>query len=158
MEPGLLLTELMGLKLHKKGMSLIESMLALMVLAVVVTTVTTLIVQIDALSNSTRMRTTAVLLAQDSLEQVRGYYQTNGWNALLNKSGNGSVTGCYTDGTLATIPATCATQTDILTSPGYKRIVKLVLNGNQISAQIYIYWNDHNVSKSVESDSSFYSY
>lgn len=70
-------------------MSLIETMIALSILMVIITTVTTLMVQINSLSNSIRLKNQAVASAQSSLEQVRGYYQTNGWNSLATYSAPG---------------------------------------------------------------------
>ena len=120
-------------------MSLIETMIALTILVVIITAVTSLMVQINSLSNSTRLKSGAVSLAQSSLEQVRGYYQQNGWAGLSGKA------PCF---------STCPETID----QTYSRSILITVNGNQITVQSYIYWIEKGVSKTVESDTYFYNY
>lgn len=134
-------------------MSLIETMIALTILAVVIAAITSLIVQVNSFSNSTRLKSGAVALAQSSLEQVRGYYQQNGWSSLSTKAGY-----CYKDGTLTSFTTTdCATGNLILNTP-YSQAVQISTLSPKITVAAYVYYNDKGVIKTVESDTYFYNY
>ncbi len=115
-------------------MSLIETMIALTILVVIITAVTSLMVQINSLSNSAKLKNEAVALAQSSLEQVRGFYQTNGWNSL----------DTYT------APA--------FTDPVYNRTITIVPSGSQMAVTVTVTWNDKGKSQNLTTSTYFYSY
>ncbi len=121
-------------KKYNQGMSLIETMIALTILTVVITAVTTLMVQISALSNSAKLKSGAVAIAQNSLEQVRGYYQQNGWNSLATYSA----------------PA--------FSDPVFGRSVNVVQNGSQMAVTVTVTWNDKGKSQNLTTSTYFYSY
>lgn len=143
------------------GMTLIETMVALLILAFIITAITTIIVQINALTNSARLRGGAVAQVQSTLEQVRGYYQQNGWNALAAAAGTTGTPNCYGDGqnlTSANLISGCLPPAAINST--YSRIVRVFTTANdqtKVTVQAVIYWSDKG-DKSLESDVNFYNY
>ena len=129
----------------RKGISLVETMIALAILTLVITAVIGIMVQIIALANSAKLRSGAVALAQENLEKTRGYYQTNGFTAF--------VTGCFADGTLTTA-GVCSPPGSV---SGYYQYVTVTVAGTQVLVRSYVYWMDKKIY-SVNTDTYFYAY
>lgn len=77
----------------QSGVGLIEAMVAMMILTVVTTSVIYMVLSVLALTYSSRLKTQATGYSEQSIEQVREFFQTNGWVALSNKGKNGPL--CY---------------------------------------------------------------
>lgn len=92
----------------KSGMSLIEIMEALMIMSITAAAVTAIILQVVGLSNSSQWQNQAIALSEKNLEQVRGYYQINGWSGVSSiRTTVPCATGCYTNGTLTACATSC---------------------------------------------------
>ena len=99
---------------RQAGMSLVEAIVALLILAVMGSSITLLLVQISSANNTAKLRNQASSYVDQALEKVRSFDQKNGW---VNLSLKGSSSGiCYVDGTLVSVgscipagsaPATC---------------------------------------------------
>lgn len=145
------LPALLRAKRCRRGFTLIEAMLALMILAVVSTVIISLSLQVTSLVNSTKLKNQKIALSQQMLEQVRGYYQQNGWAMLVTKAPSPT---CYTDGTLTTV-AVC----DPTPLPSVQ--VKLTASGaptNQIKADVTVNWTWKGQSQNVAASTYFYYY
>ena len=117
----------------RRGVSLIEIMVALMILAVVGALIITLTLQILAATNSAKLRNKASSYAQQGLEQVRGYYQANGWASL-------------------------ASYTDTFSDPVFTRAITLTPNGNQVAVTVTITWTDKGENRNTSVSTYFFNY
>ncbi len=153
-----------------RGMTLIEAILALMILAIVATAIVGLLTQIMSLTNSARLRNMATGFVEQNLERVRGYYQTNLWVGLASKANSGAC-GCWSSGDLGS--ATCLAGADCLSSaislcpaagspvsgaPGMIQNVILTVTGPQIKVESFAAWQDKQLCEKVSSVTYYYNY
>lgn len=125
---------------HKMGFTLIETLIALAIFAAAVAAIIMMSLQAFSLNAAAKQRSQAIVLAQQNLEMVRSYYQTNSWVGLSGKA------GCFTDGSLTT-NVSCETVP----------VVKITVNGTQIFVQSIAGYKDKG-DKTLEQDTYFYSY
>jgi len=83
------------------GFSLIEIMVALGVFMMFMTAAFALTSQTIATANAAQMKEKAVRYAEQGLEQVSDYYQSNIWPVFASKSSMTPV--CFSDGTLQSV-------------------------------------------------------
>lgn len=83
-------------KKSRSGATLIETMVALVILGVIGVTLVRLMVTVESANNSARTRNQAINLSEQALEQVRGLVQTPGfgWGGLNTLAG-GLAFGTY---------------------------------------------------------------
>ncbi len=151
------------MKKLNSGISLIETMIALLVLSMAGAVIILLTIQILAANNNAKLRNRAAVLAEQSIEQVRDYYQNNKYASL---AGNGSLAGrCYRDGTLVgEIPCTptgylsCYPTSCVAVETFFRRQVKLVNEGSRVKATVVIWWLDKGDQRDVTLETYFYNY
>lgn len=124
-----------------KGTSLIEALLALMLMAVTGAAVVLLLSQIASVNNSAKLRGQATSYTEQGLEQSRSFLQTYGWVNLAAKGNSSGL--CYSDGTLVNGTSCitgCGTGGTLISSPVYPasftRSVKVTTNAVLGSAAI----------------------
>lgn len=78
------------------GISMIEAVVAIAILAVVSSAIILVTLSILSLAFSSRLKNQAVTYSQQLLEQTRDFYQSSGWAALYGKARNNQ-TVCYVD-------------------------------------------------------------
>lgn len=149
------------------GTSIVEAMVALMVLAIVSSAVVLLTLSVLALNNSAKLKNQATAYAEQALEQVRGYYKTNGWSSLAQKGSGGG--RCYVDIASWLQPPnnpacdTSCTNNDLLVTGGiFYRYVFVTTTSSQVKVTAVVSWLDHGIctgaSKSTVVDTYFYNY
>lgn len=158
--------------MHKtKGTTLIETVLALAVLAVVTIAVVSLLTQIASVTNSAKQRSKAVSFMEQNLEKVRGYYQEKGWVGLatINSGPPACPNGCYADGSLvqcqSLIPGspTCITDTSSCTN-GYNvadniyQDVVITPSADKVQVESFVAWMDKDKCQRVNTKTYYYNY
>ncbi len=156
-------------KRTSRGTSLVEAMIAMMILAAMGTAIITVTLQVVALNASARLKNQGTAYAEQTLEVVRSNFQNpaKGYVWL-----SGSAAKSYTDGSLVTVysppattcaPADCAGATIPWTDIGssaYNRCV--VINtpnvNRQIKVQSFIAWPDGGKCRYTEADTFFTNY
>lgn len=144
--------------MHHKGFSMIETMVAMMILVIIGTAIMSLVLMAISANNSAKWRNQGIGLAEEGVEQVRAYFQANGF-AKLNSMANSK---CYTDGNLTTL-VTCPTGGDCATgqvaaNAVFYRYVALTQPSGAVKAQTIVSWKDRGVCRSTEVGEYFYSY
>jgi prepilin-type N-terminal cleavage/methylation domain-containing protein len=134
----------------RPGFTLIEIIPALLILAVASTVIVFLSLQVTSLVNSTKLKNEKVALAQQMLEQVRGYYQTNGYAGLVEKAS--STTNCYTS-----TDTQLASTTSCSPTPPYA-LVKLTLSSGQVRVEAVVKWDWKGTTQTITEQTSFYNY
>ena len=144
-----------------KGTSLVEALVALLIMAVTGAAVVLLLAQIASLNNSAKLRSQATSYAQQGLEQVRSFSQSNGWAILAGKGPS----RCYTDGTLVlttTCIVSCGDGGGIEINPlaSVTRSVKIVTNQGlgQVAVTSTICWLEKGIWNKTESLTYYYNY
>lgn len=142
-------------------MTLIETILALLVLAAVTSAVILLLTQIMALTTSARLRNTATAMAEQNLEKIRSFYQVNFWMNLANKGSSGGT--CYIDtaGILnLDTGATCVTDCSSLGSNGFRQNVKLTTDSGLSRVQVdsSVWWQDKGACQHLTSTTYYFNY
>ena len=151
-------------KRQRAGISLIETLVAFLVLSLAGGAIIVLTIQVLATNNYAKLRNRATVIAEQSVEQVRNYYQVNRYS---NLAGKGNATGnCYADGGLATALSACTPATYNYCSPlacstvetFFRRQVRIINEGTRVKATIIIWWLERGVQKDVTIDAYFYNY
>jgi prepilin-type N-terminal cleavage/methylation domain-containing protein len=144
--------------LNKKrpGFTLIEIIPALLILAVASTVIIFLSLQVTSLVNSTKLKNEKVALAQQMLEQVRGYYQANGYAGLFDKANTSGQCYFYSE-TSKQLDWGSPTASCDPTGLPYAR-VKLILVGSQVRVEAAAKWSWKGASQIVTDQTSFYNY
>src|SRR3989344_7454707 len=92
----------------KSGFSLIETIVAFMLLSIMGGAAAFILVQVQSVTNSAALKSQANAVAMAGLEQVRDYYQKNLWLAVSEKDNTGIKT-CYKNANFDT-PVNCNTE------------------------------------------------
>ncbi len=152
-----------GVKFHR-GLSLVEALVALMILTIVSTGIVLMSLQILALSYSSKLKNQSVSFAEDMIEQVRNFYQVNSWGALSNYGKNG--TQCYIN--LSWNPPSAGScvsdcSNNALLIPGqstFYRYLQLTTTGTtSILVSVVVTWKDRGVCKlPTRIDTYYYNY
>lgn len=139
------------------GFSMIETLVAMMILVIISSAIVAMILALVSANTSAKLRNQAVGYAEEGIEQVRNYFQANGWQSLNNQASN----KCYTDGTLASQVA-CPASADCVTGPipssVFFRYVWLTQGASQVKVQSIVSWRDRSVCLNSEVDTIFFSY
>lgn len=135
----------------RKGFSLIETLLALVVLSVISTLVISLSLQITSLISFNKLRNEKAALAQQLLEQVRSYYQERGYASLAERAGANGYCYLNTDVYL---------ETRVNCNPNNLpyAIVKLTSFSDHVRAEAIIKWTWKGKEQTITDKTSFYSY
>ncbi|MCL5432083.1 MAG: type II secretion system GspH family protein [Patescibacteria group bacterium] len=144
-------------------------MVAIMILAIITAAVISLMLAVISLNGSAKLKNQSVAAAQQAMEQLRNYYQVNGFQTLYNKANN----KCYyfaDDGLTLTVlgggcpisspqsPA-CVSGQPVTGNLTLSRYIKLTINSGAVLAQVFVNWPDvGGICRVQELDSSFYSY
>lgn len=140
----------------RSGVSMIETVVAIFVLAVIGGALMMMMVHVGTAANCAKLRNEAAKYAEEALEQARDYKQNNGWLNFEAKH-----VSCWSDGTLTT-PSSCNSSSaePITTSStqGFRRFVQLLLTGGGIRVRSVVWWAQKCSPKDVEADTYFYQY
>ncbi len=119
---------------------------------------------VQAGNQAARLRNQAAMYAEQSLEQVRNFYQTNNnsWVTLSGKSSSPSSCGCYTDGTLTTTagcelcdPSACPLPpADVI----HQKFVKVTTSGNQVKIFSIVRWREKGSCQKTVASTYYYDY
>lgn len=146
----------------RAGISLIETVIALLILSVMGVAIVGVTLQIMGASNAAFLRNQATVTGEAGLEQARGYYQTNLFQSLLGKASCGT---CYADGNLGTCNVTCITPTGTCGSQGSQvgtsgiyRSVSVTGSGSQATVTSNVAWTDRGTCQKATFSTDFYSY
>lgn len=143
----------------RAGVSIVETVVAILILATIGGAITLLTVQVTEVNNCARLRNEAVKYAEEGLEEVRDFKTNNSWTLMQNKI------GCFPDGNLAARgPTNC---TGYAPGPpingpgtsGFNRFVQLqTINSAEIGATSTVSLSAKCTPRSVEVRSYFYDY
>lgn len=145
---------------HKQGFTLIETLMALMLLGIVGAAIVGLTLQTFSLGNITRLRSQGTSYAEEAVEQVRDYSQSYGWKALSNK---GSLAGkCYSDGQLGTLLGNClvdCTVNQVSGSTTHWRVVKVATdNTSKVTVTAMVAWKEKDICRPNTLTTNIYNY
>lgn len=161
--------------MRSKGFSLVEAMVALMILSFISGAVVLMTLQVISVTNSSRLKNQATSFAEEILEQVHSYQLSNGW-ALLSTKGtynNAPKTRCFSTVSnsawteIDPCPSDCAGT--LISGTGFYRYVSIntptVVSPNPayVTAKAVVTWNDKTCNGptfccKAQVDTSFYNY
>lgn len=154
-------------KYSAAGFSLVETMVAMAIFLIIGTAIISLLLAMISASNSAKLRNQGVGLAEEGTEQIRSYFQTNGF-AALNGLANDK---CYSEGTVPTplgscpldpavaslVPPNCL-QGAVTGNSLFYRSIWLTRSGGAVKARSVATWTDRNTCRYTEVGTYFYSY
>lgn len=143
-----------------KGTSIVETLVALSILAIIGSAIVLLLVQISSTNNSAKIKNQAISYVDQAMEQVRGFVQLNGWVKLS------TTIGCFSNGTLTTSTSCIVTGLARTTCPGsgafistpFYRSVKISKSGDQITVIGTVCWQDKGIWYKTENSTYYYDY
>ena len=153
----------MPIRAERSGMTMVETIVALGILAVVGATIVAILTVVLSLGTTAMLRNRAVGYGEANLERVRGYFQTYLWAGLADKAQGGS---CYGDGTLAgqlagcpgtAVPPGCVLG-QAISGTSFSGYVRLTRNGDSIFVQIFTGWPDKGTCENLEMDTYYFNY
>lgn len=149
---------------RKSGISLIETLIALLILALMGAAITAISLQVTAVNNAAKLQNQATIYAEEALEQARAYRQANGWVALAEK---GTPAGCYYyTGTVfnstscISDPINCTGSMGQLV-PGstvHYRAVRFSTSGDRVTSESTVIWREKSACRKVTASTYFFNY
>ncbi len=156
----------------RRGVSLVEATVAIMVLMIVGSAIILLTLQVVSLTYSSRARNQATDYGKQMLEQIRNYYQSFGW-VKLSQWGNSSGR-CFVDVSTAAwseVTPGSICNNDVL-NPGcsnsslalpgvtnFYRYVILKTQGNtSVLVSAVVTWSERGQCRITRTDTYFYSF
>lgn len=148
---------------------MVETLVALLILVVIGAAVTSLVLTAVSTNDAAKRKNQGSVLAEEGLEQVRAYFQTNGFLQLYNQADN----KCYPDGTsLANSFAVCPADPAAIqlvspnclsgaaTSDGsfYRSVWLTRAGSNQVKARSVVTWEDRGMCRYTEVGTYFFFY
>ncbi len=144
----------------KGGFSLIETMVAMAILASISVAIVSLVLSVLSLSSFAKLKNQAIGLSEEGVEQVRNYFQNNGFSQLNSLSNN----KCYSDGTLQIPinpcpidPPNCL-QGVVTSNPLFNRSLFLSQSSGSVKVRSIVTWIDRGACRYSELDTYFFSY
>lgn len=156
----------------KSGMSMIEAVIGLLILSLVSVAVTTLILSVLSLTNSSRLKNQSTTYAEQFIEQVRDYFQADGWSRLSDFGKNaprcfislwtepypypGGGQTCEND---RQNPQCNLAETALTGVPNFYRYLIVTTSGTSF-VQVFsvVTWRDKGICKKTQVDTYFYNY
>ena len=142
------------------GMTLIETVLAMALLAIISTAIIGLAVQVLSNAAANKQKNAAANLAEQSLEQIRYIYQSQGWKPLSLRASATPGT-CYNDLSALTTGDGCI---DNCTKPNnagnFFRYGRLTLNSalSQVKVESVVTWLEKGQCQRLQTDTYFYDF
>lgn len=156
-------------RLSTRGNTIIEVLIAVVIVGLVLTTVASNFSSSVANSSEAEYRQVATRLAQDIIETLRKDKATQPWVTFAATPANGTYcvptnftayTSLTTGANLSTMNVSCAAHVKTTTNPpmSYYRAVTKATSGNLVKYTIYVYWNSGIAGKerSVSVEQVFY--
>lgn len=144
----------------KKGTSLIETMVALMILAAISTAIISLTLQILAINYSAKLKNQATNRAEQNLETVRNFYQNSGGYPALSQIADDSCRKPDLSGSspcdISDCTATGATQ--IETTPFFAFTKIYTPLSSLIRVDSVVLWSDRGNCRNTTSTTYFSTY
>ena len=145
---------------NKRGFSLIETMVAMTILATISVAIVSLVLSVISLSNFAKLKNQAIGLSEEGIEQARNYFQNNGFSQLNSLANN----KCYSDGTFQTQinpcpndPPNCL-QGVVTSNPLFYRSLFLSQSSGSVKVRSIVTWTDRGACRYTEVDTYFFSY
>ncbi len=143
--------------MRRKGITLIETMVAFLILSLTGTAIVTLTLQVFTVTNSAKLRNQAVAFTERGLELTRNYYQAYGWVELSLK---GSPATCYdANGSWANSPCADDCHDTLVSGSAYHHgYIKLITTGPRVEVKSGVSWLDRGVCKNLSLVTYYYNY
>ena len=152
----------------RRGIGLVETMVALLILVVISSAVILMTLEILSLTNASRLKNQATTYAEEMVEKVRDAYQNYGYSAI---SAKGSPLGsCYAavngpptswSSLVSCPPADCNDPTTVIPGTIFYRYVKLVTpaGNSSVSVSSVVTWSEKgSCNRKEQVDTYFYNY
>jgi type II secretory pathway pseudopilin PulG len=165
-----MLTEYMNKKKHFIfGFSLIESLIAFMLLGVIGGAVVYILAQVVSVTKAADLKAQGASYANQGTEAVRDYYQVNRWLALSGRDPNGGSATCYNNTSLSDPSSPCKADytactgslaCESLTGGFYRQISVLTEIGtpSKVTVTVNVYWLEKGKKQSTKVDAVFFNY
>jgi type II secretory pathway pseudopilin PulG len=151
------------------GFSLIESLIAFMLLGVIGGAVVYILAQVVSVTRSADLKGQATSYANQGIEAVRDYYQINRWLSLAGRDVNGGSATCYNTVGLVDPPPPCktdyagcssSTACESLTGGFYRQFSVLtdLTAPSKVTVTVNVYWSEKGKKQSTKVDAAFYNY
>lgn len=153
--------------MRSKGFSLVETMVAMAILLIIGTAIVSLLLTMISANNSAKLRNQGIGLAEEGVEQIRSFFQINGF-AVLNGLANNK---CYSEGTVPTPLGSCPSDPAlgnlqppnclsgaVTSNSSFYRSIWLTQPGGAVKVRSVVTWTDRNTCRYTEVDTYFYSY
>lgn len=132
---------------HNQGQTLLEIVVAVGVIAVVLTALVTAVTASLRFSQAGRFRSQAVKFAQEGIELTRKLRDTRPWAEFTTYSGTGTADWCLDESGQWT--ASDGTGCPITPTSNFWRTVTLTLNGNVMDVTSVVSWGERTQSSTV---------
>lgn len=141
---------------QNRAASLVETLVALLILSVMGAAIVAITLAVISVNNSAKHRNQAAALAEENLELVRSYYQSSDWESLDSRaSGGGS---CYTNVTTWTAGSGCLTNCSLTNIPGtiFYRYARLISSGGSVKVESSVTWTERGKCNKIQVDTAFF--
>ncbi|MBI4099758.1 prepilin-type N-terminal cleavage/methylation domain-containing protein [Candidatus Microgenomates bacterium] len=141
------------------GVSLVEAMVALMILAIVSAAVIMMTLQVLALNTSAKLKNQSTTYAEQMIEQVRDYYANSGWGGLAAVARPGGQCYLNVPSWQAAVNNPCTPCVDgAITGTNFYRFVTLTSSSNSVMVAAKVCWLERGQTKTTEVDTYFYNF
>lgn len=141
----------------RKGVSIIETVIAVLILATIGGALMAVVVQVTSATNCARLRNQAAKYAEEALEQARDFKQNSPWTVFDAKKSP----PCWADGQLSTPAPGCSRGSGAAiagATPGFTRFVELTQVSGGMRVRSVVSWTARCSSKDVEADTFLFQY
>ncbi len=148
------------------GFSLIETLVAFMLVAIMGGAVVYILAQVVSVTKSAEQKSRATSYANQGVEAVRDYYQTNLWLSLSGRDASIHPT-CYKSVSLVDAAvATCKFVFDSVNptlyyeslAGGFYRQISVLTVSPKVTVVTYVFWLEKGIAKMVKVEAAFYNY
>lgn len=150
------------MSIRSSGFSLIEAMVALMILSVVSGAVVLMTLQILSLTYSSRLKNQSTTYAEEMIEKVRDAYQSYGYAAVSTRSSPSGTCYSSVDGNPMSWSSVACPATDCsgaqISATNFYRYVNLKLVSSSVNVSSVVTWFDKVSCKREQVDTYFYNY
>lgn len=144
-------------KRNSVGSSLIEAMIAMLILAIMGTAIITFTIQIMSLNTSARLKNQGTITAEQSIERARNVFQQQKFSYFKNNH----TAGNYSSGDLTFQISNCSPldcQNNPPGDPYFSCVILSYPSSDQARVQSVVYWWDKGVCRGTEVDTYFTNY
>lgn len=148
---------------YKRGLGLIEALVAIAVLSVVSSAIILLTLQTLSLTASSKLKNQGSSFANQTVEQIRGYYKANGWSALSGwgKPGPRCFVSLWNGPSFGTCPDDSCTNDSLKVAPTslFYRYFTVNTSANfSVTISSAVTWLEKGVCKKTNIETTFFNY